>query len=130
MRMSKRSTKLPAAAVAVLASVCMLLGASSLAAQSGNAAAEHSGKTAETYTWSAELVAFDAASNTLTVKAPLVSNPERTNLSALRKGDRAVLAWSGLSTAAGVRAVERGSTSSFDRMTMPIEFVSSELEGR
>ena len=32
--------------------------------------------------------------------------------------------------AAGVRAVERGNTSSFDRMTMPIEYVSSELDGR
>jgi hypothetical protein len=41
-----------------------------------------------------------------------------------------VLTWSGLSTAAGVRAIERGNKSSFDRMTMPIEFVASELDGR
>ena len=59
-----------------------------------------------------------------------MSNPEATDLSALRAGDRAVLTWSGLSMAAGVRAVQRGDTSSFDRMTMPIEFVSSELDGR
>ncbi len=130
--MSKWYTKLSVTAVAgVLATgIFILFGAGSLAAQSARSAAASSGKTGETYTWSAELVAFDAASNTVTVKAVLVSNPERTDLSVLHAGDHAVLTWSGLSTAAGVRAIERGNTSSFDRMTMPIEYVSSELDGR
>ena len=66
----------------------------------------------------------------MTVKAMLVSVPEATNLAELHTGDRAVLTWSGLSTAAGVRAVQKGDKSSFDRMTMPIEYVSSELDGR
>jgi hypothetical protein len=129
--MNKWYTKLSAAAIAgVLATgVCTLFGVGSIAAQSARPAAESS-KTGETYTWSAELVAFDAASNTVTVKAVLVSNPERTDLSVLHAGDRAVLTWSGLSIAAGVRAIERGNRSSFDRMTMPIEYVSSELDGR
>jgi hypothetical protein len=128
--MSKRYAKLSAAAAAAILTGVGMLGAGPLTAQSAKAATEAPAKADETYTWSAELVAFDAASNTLTVKAPLVSNPERTNLAALHAGDRAVLTWSGLSTAAGVRAIERGDKSSFDRMTMPIEFVSSELEGR
>lgn len=128
--MGEWNTALSAAAIAAtLLGTCTLLGPS-IAAQSAKPAAEWSAKAGETYTWSAALVAFDAASNTVTVRAPLVSNPERTNLSALHAGDRAVLTWSGLWTAAGVRAIERGNTSSFDRMTMPIEFVSSGLDGR
>jgi hypothetical protein len=115
---------------ATLLGTSTLLGHNSVAAQSTKLVAELSEKTGETYTWSAELVTFDATSNTVTVKAPLVSNPERNDTAALHAGDRAVLTWSGLSTAAGVRAIERGNRSSFDRMTMPIEFVASELDGR
>jgi hypothetical protein len=126
--MSKRYLNLSVAAIAVALAIGVVGAplASAAEAQSGQPAAEADA----TYTWSAELVAFDAASNTATVRAMLVSNPEKTDLAALRAGDRAVLTWSGLSIAAGVRAVERGSTSSFDRMTMPIEYVSSELDGR
>jgi hypothetical protein len=118
-----------AAGVLAIAGSALVVARTALA-QTDKSTAEASEKTDKTYTWSAELVVFDAASNTITVKAMLVSNAEATDLSSLRAGDRAVLTWSGLSTAAGVRAVERGNTSSFDRMTMPIEYVSSELEGR
>jgi hypothetical protein len=41
-----------------------------------------------------------------------------------------MLTWSGISWGSGVRAVERGNTSKFDRMTMAVEFVASELDGR
>jgi hypothetical protein len=99
-------------------------------AQSDKSAAESPARAGETYNWSAELVAFDAPSNTVTVKATMVSNPEATDFSTLHAGDRAVLTWSGLTLAAGVRAVQRGNTSSFDRLTMPIEFVSAEPDGR
>jgi hypothetical protein len=80
------------------------------------------------YTWSAELVAFDKASNTLTVKSRLVE--EAPKVEDLQPGDAAMLTWSGLNTAAGIRDVERGTKSSYDRMTMPVEYVSSELDGR
>jgi hypothetical protein len=114
----------------VLAIVALAgLGLIDAAGQSAESAADAS-EADETYTWSAELVAFDAASNTVTVKAMLVPNPEKNDLAALRAGDDAVLTWSGLHMAAGVRAIERGNTSSFARLTMPIEFVGSELEGR
>jgi hypothetical protein len=59
-----------------------------------------------------------------------VVDPEDENVAALRAGDAAMLTWSGISTGAGIRAIERGSKSSFGRMTMPIEYVSSELDGR
>jgi hypothetical protein len=130
--MRRSDAKLWVAAIAgVLAFGSLaLVGAGPAVGQSGKSHQESSDKVDGTYTWSAELVAFDAASNTVTVRAAFVSNPEASDLSALHAGDRAMLAWSGLSTAAGVRAVQRGSTSSFDRMTMPIEYVSSELDGR
>jgi hypothetical protein len=124
--------KLSMAIVVIVATVALtLVGASAAAAPPATqSTAETAAPTDATYTWSAELVGFDAASNTVTVRAMLVSVPEANDLPKLHAGDRAVLTWSGLSTAAGVRAVQKGDKSSFDRMTMPIEFVSSELDGR
>ncbi len=83
-----------------------------------------------TYEWSAELVAFDPASNTATVKARIVEHTDGVDLESLRAGDRATLTWSGISFAAGVRGLERGTGSSDERMSMPVEFVASELDGR
>ena len=80
------------------------------------------------YTWSAELVAIDKAANTVTVKARFVE--DAANVGDLQPGDAAMLTWSGINTAAGIRALERGTKSSYDRMTMPVEYVSSELDGR
>jgi hypothetical protein len=77
-----------------------------------------------TYTWSAELVAFDKGANTVTVKSRLVS--DAPDIQGLKPGDAAMLTWSGISTAAGVRAIEKGSKSSYDHMSMPVEFVKEE----
>jgi hypothetical protein len=96
------------------------------AASSNKSAAASSDEADATYTWSAELVSFDAAHNAITVKASLVANPEADDRPGLKAGDHATLAWSGVSTAAGVRAVQRGSKSTFDRMTMPIDYVSAD----
>ncbi|HZF29426.1 MAG TPA: hypothetical protein VE907_09930 [Gammaproteobacteria bacterium] len=81
-----------------------------------------------TYAWSAELVAFDKATNTVTVKSRLVS--EAPSVAGLKPGDAVMLTWSGVSTAVGVRAVERGAKSGYDRMTMPVVYVSYEQDGR
>ena len=81
------------------------------------------------YTWSAELVAFDDATDTVTVRSRTV-DPDVANVPGLRAGDRAMLTWSGLTTAAGIRALERGASGSYDRMTLPVEYVSTELDGR
>ncbi|HEX5047575.1 MAG TPA: hypothetical protein VFX89_10670 [Gammaproteobacteria bacterium] len=81
-----------------------------------------------TYTWSAELVAFDKAANTVTVKSRLVS--EAPAVAGLKPGDAAMLTWSGIQTADGIRAIERGAKSKYDRMTMPVVFVGAEDNGR
>jgi hypothetical protein len=81
----------------------------------------------DTYTWSAELVAVDEQASTVTVQSRLVSNAEVAELTG---GDRAVLVWSGITTAAGVRSVTQGTTTDADRLTLPIEYLSSEHDGR
>jgi hypothetical protein len=119
---NSNSTSLARTTVAVLSfGLLALTGASGSAAEAPDAAS---------YTWSAELVAFDKANNTVTVKSLLLDRSSAADLERLRAGDRAMLTWSGLSAAAGIRAIESGNDSSYDRMTMPVEFVSTELDGR
>ena len=83
----------------------------------------------ETYTWSAELVALDEQAGTLTVQSRLVSDAA-VDLDSLHGGDRVTLTWSGINTAAGVRRITDGAAPADDLLTLPIEFVSSELEDR
>lgn len=83
----------------------------------------------ETYTWSAELIAVDEAARTVTVQSRLVSNAE-VDFSALDPGDRVTLTWSGINTAAGVRRIVSGKAPEDDRLTLPIEFVSAEMDNR
>jgi hypothetical protein len=114
---ARRSAAAPSV-VGLLALACVSVAAAETTATSD----------APTYAWSAELVAFDKASNTVTVKSRLVS--EAPSVAGLKPGDAAMLTWSGISTAAGVRAIERGAKSSYDRMTMPVAYVSYEQDGR
>jgi hypothetical protein len=83
----------------------------------------------ETYTWSAELVALDEQARTATVQSRLVSDAE-VDFDSLDSGDRVTLTWSGINTAAGVRRITDGAAPADDLLTLPIEFVSSELEDR
>jgi hypothetical protein len=85
--------------------------------------------TSETYDWSAELVAVDEQARTITVQSRLVSDAE-VDFGSLDGGDRVTLTWSGINTAAGVRRITDGTAPESDWLTLPIEFVSSELEGR
>ena len=89
---------------------------------SGNAASD-------SYTWSAELVEFDQPARTVTVQSRLVSNAE-VDFKEFDKGDRVTLTWSGLNTAAGVRRIVHGDAPDGDELTLPIEFVSPELDER
>jgi hypothetical protein len=82
------------------------------------------------YTWSAELVAFDEASGTVTVKSRVVEHAAIDGLSDFADGDRVMLIWSGVFSASGVRAITHGTQTEFERFTMPVEFVSSEMDGR
>jgi hypothetical protein len=93
-----------------------------LPAFSGNAAND-------SYTWSAELVEVDQPAGTVTVQSRLVGNAE-VDFENLDKGDRVTLTWSGINTAAGVRRVVQGDAPDSDLLTLPIEFVSPELDER
>jgi hypothetical protein len=83
----------------------------------------------DTYTWSAELVSVDENARTVTIQAPLVGNAE-IDLGRLERGDRVTLTWSGISMAAGIRRVTDGAAPEADWLTLPIEFVSAEHDGR
>jgi hypothetical protein len=100
----------------------LLAMAAALPASAGSAADD-------TYTWSAELVEVDQPSGTITVQSRLVSNAD-VDFDALDEGDRVTLTWSGINTAAGVRRVVSGDAPDGDVLTLPIEFVSPELDER
>jgi len=91
------------------------------------ASAQHAAK--ETYTWSAELVAVDEQARTVTVQSRLVSNPDVEFVS-LDGGDRVNLVWSGINTAAGVRRITKSAAPEEESLTLPIEFVSGELDNQ
>jgi len=85
-----------------------------------------------TYTWSAELVAFDEAAKTATLQARIVSHSEIEDFSAFSQGDQIMLTWSGAYDAAsGVRTLtHETSVDEGERFTMPVEFVSMEMDNR
>ena len=79
---------------------------------------------AETYTWSAELVAVDPSARTITVESRLVGNAE-VDFDDLDEGDRVTLTWSGINIAAGVRRIVDGAAPEGDLLTLPVELVSA-----
>jgi hypothetical protein len=81
----------------------------------------------ESYTWSAELVAVDQQARTATFQSRLVSDAD-VDFASLDPGDRVTLVWSGINIAAGVRRISTGAAAAEDRLTLPIEFVSAELD--
>ena len=99
-------------------------------ALTGTLALADSDKEQNTYSWSAELVAFDAAAGTMTVQSRLVSEADAAAMESLKNGDRATLVWSGMNWAAGVRKVTTDDPGANDHLTLPIEFVSLEGEDR
>jgi hypothetical protein len=108
-----RNTYPPLIVAGLLAAVC---------AASANAAND-------TYTWSAELVSIDEKARAVTVQSPLVSDVE-IDLGRLDRGDRVTLTWSGITTGAGIRRITDGAAPADDWLTLPIEFVSAEHDGR
>ena len=118
---------------AVRAAAALGIAIGALASAGGATAATHDAAAArsqQTYTWSADLEAYDAGSHTVTLRAMLYSDADAPDKGALKAGDRVTLTWSGLSTGAGIRAIERGTNTKYDRMTMPVEFVATELDDR
>lgn len=105
---------------------CVVAGLLAMAAMQGAIAGDAAN---ETYTWSAELVAIDEPARTMTVQSRLVSDAD-VDFDSLDGGDRVTLTWSGISTAAGVRRITNGAAPDGDLLTLPVEFVSAELDDR
>ena len=82
---------------------------------------------ATTYMWHAELVSFDQAAKTLTVKAQVVGETAAAELKNFKAGDRVLLHWSGFDTSAnGVRGVMKydATQSAKEPFLLPVELVS------
>lgn len=85
--------------------------------------------TSETYSWSGELVEFDANGRTITVKSRVVGDQALAELPKFRAGDRIVLTWSGFDTYADaiLRAVRFDAATKWSEpFTFPVEFVAYE----
>ena len=76
----------------------------------------------ETYTWSAELVAFDEATGKVTLRHWLVDHDAQA-LTGFHDGDPIILTWSGFVSASGIRGIAHGETAK-GRFEMPVEFAS------
>lgn len=83
-----------------------------------------------TYDWSAELVEFDDGANTMVVKARVEQYARIPDLDSFSEGDRLTLVWTGRSWAAGVRDLGTQPEAAADALTLPVEFVGSESDGR
>jgi hypothetical protein len=85
--------------------------------------------TSTTYSWSGELVSFDANAGTITVKSRVVGDQALNELPQFKAGDRIVLTWSGFDTYADaiLRAVRFDATMKWNEpFTFPVEFVAYE----
>ena len=85
--------------------------------------------TSQTYSWSGELVGFDANGRTMTVKARVVGDQALADLPHFKPGDRIVLTWSGFDTYADAisRAVRYDAAKKWNEpFTFPVEFVGYE----
>ena len=85
--------------------------------------------TSETYSWSGELVGFDANGRIITVKSRVVGDQALAELPRFKSGDRIVLTWSGYDTYADAisRAVRFDAAKKWSEpFTFPVEFVAYE----
>ena len=107
---------------AVFSMFAMLLLASAVSIQAQQA----STAPATNYMWHAELVSFDPAAKTITLKTQLVGTAA-TELKNFKAGDRVILHWSGFDTSAnGVRGVMKYDTAQAtkDQFMLPVELVT------
>ena len=87
--------------------------------------------TSETYSWSGELVGFDANGRTMTVKTRVVGDQALADLPHFKPGDRIVLTWSGFDTYADAisRAVRYDASKKWNEpFAFPVEFVAYERQ--
>ena len=89
--------------------------------------------TSETYSWSGELVGFDANGRTVTVKSPVFGDQATAELPRFNPGERIILTWSGYDTYADAisRAVRYEAGKKWNEpFTFPVEFVAYESPRR
>jgi len=89
--------------------------------------------TSETYSWSGELVGFDANSRTITVKSPVFGDQATAELPRFNPGERIILTWSGYDTYddAISRAVRFDADKKWNEpFTFPVEFDAYESPRR
>ena len=80
-----------------------------------------------TYMWHAELVSFDQAAKTVTVKAHVVNPGAAGELRNFKAGDRVLLQWSGFDNSAnGIRGFMKydAAQTKRDQFLLPVELVS------
>src|SRR6185503_16296849 len=85
--------------------------------------------TSHTYSWSGELVSFDANGRTITVKSRVVGEQALKEFRQFKTGDRIILTWSGFDTYADAisRAVRYDAGKKWNEpFTFPVEFVAYE----
>jgi len=85
--------------------------------------------TSETYSWSGELVGFDANGRTMTVKTRVVGDQALAEMPHFKAGDRIVLTWSGFDTYADAISLAvryDAATKWSEPFTFPVEFVAYE----
>lgn len=111
-------------ALAAAAFVSLALALSPLQAQ------EASDTETRPYEWSAQLVSFDEATNTAVLKASVASHVRIDGLENFSDGDRLILIWSGRSWASDVRGLAEDPELTPDSLSLPVEFVSTEMDGR
>ena len=83
--------------------------------------------TSATYTWAGELVALDADSRVMTVKAPVRGDQAHTELPQFKLGDRILLTWTGYDTlATDISHASRFNPASnwSQPFAFPVEFVA------
>jgi hypothetical protein len=115
--MRNTSMFLPIITFSVLALIAVRVGAQSVQPHS------------PTYSWSGELVGFDATGRTITVKSRVVGDQALAELPRFKSGDRIVLTWSGFDTYADAisRAVRYDAAKKWSEpFTFPVEFVAYE----
>jgi hypothetical protein len=97
-----------------------------ISAQTAPAVQASKASAADSYVWSAELVAFDPSTRVITVKANVVEEMP-AEIARLKTGERIVLTWSGAyQYASGIRQAVAYNTAkkSEDNFSLPAEFVS------
>lgn len=122
MRISRTT---PFSIFTLAAAALLSFGLANLALFPTSARAEH-----HDYEWSATLVSFDEASMTAVVQARIESYVDIEGLDEFSEGQRLILTWTGRNWAAGVRGLSADPELTPDTLSLPVDFVSTESDGR